>query len=143
MSEKTGPITNSVRNRAMPVITWFGGDCCSPRALRTSDSTTTILVNEVHSRSTEGATDSTVIARIKVIDVLGLPPPTEMSTPPSPAGAAGLVGAAGAVERPGRRGGGDGGARGPLAVVLGRRDGDRPGRLPRVHRGVHRLGVDL
>src|SRR4051795_4454736 len=97
MSENTGPITNSVRNMAMPVMTWFGGDCASPRAFRTSDRTTTILVNEVHSSSTDGATDSTVIARIRVIDVLGLPPPTEMSTPPSVVGAAGSVGAVGAT----------------------------------------------
>src|SRR3954454_7176486 len=97
MSEKTGPITNSVRNRAMPVITWFGGDCCSPSALRTSDSTTTILVNEVHSSSTDGATDSTVMARISVTEELGLPPPTEMPTPPSTAGTVGSTGAVGAV----------------------------------------------
>src|SRR3954454_13775816 len=95
MSEKTGPITNSVRNRAMPVITWFGGDWTRPRAFRTSESTTTILVNEVHSSSTDGATESTVTARIRVIDVLGLSPPTEMSTPPATAGAVGAVGATG------------------------------------------------
>src|SRR4051794_40112314 len=97
MSEKTGPITNSVRNSAIPVSTWLGGDCCRPSALRTSDSTTMILVNDVHSSSTDGATDSTVIARIRVIELLGLPPPTETLTPPSPAGAAGSTGAVGAV----------------------------------------------
>src|SRR3954468_14150981 len=98
MSEKTGPITNSVRNRAMPVSIWFGGDCCMPSAFRTSESTTMILVNDVQSSSTDGATDSTVIARISVIEELGLPPPTEMFTPPSEvAGAAGSTGAVGAV----------------------------------------------
>src|SRR4051812_37556851 len=96
MSEKTGPNTNSVRNSAIPVITWFGGDCCRPSALRTSDSTTMILVNDVHSSRTDGATESTVIARIRVIEVLGLPPPTETLTP-SPAGTVGEAGAAGAV----------------------------------------------
>src|SRR3954462_10575980 len=111
MSEKTGPITNSVRNSAMPVITWFGGDCCRPRALRTSDSTTTILVNDVHSSSTDGATESTVIARIRVIELLGLPPPTEMSTPTSDAGAAGSTGAGGA--------GGEVGAAGAGAATSG------------------------
>src|SRR4051794_37883541 len=97
MSEKTGPITNSVRNRAMPVSTWFGGDCCRPSALRTSDSTTMILVNDVQSSSTDGATDSTVIARISVIELLGLPPPTEMFTPPSGVGTAGATGAVGVI----------------------------------------------
>src|SRR3569833_1064164 len=98
MSENTGPITNIVRNSAIPVSTWFGGDCCRPSALRTSDSTTMILVNEVQSSSTDGATDSTVIARIRVIELLGLPPPTETLTPPSPvAGAVGETGAVGAV----------------------------------------------
>src|SRR3954465_10043368 len=97
MSENTGPITNIVRNRAIPVRTWFGGDCCRPSALRTSDSTTMILVNDVQSSSTDGATESTVIARIRVIELLGLPPPTEMSTPPSDVGAAGSTGAVGAV----------------------------------------------
>ena len=56
----------------MPVSTVLGGDICMPSAFRVSDSTTMILVNEVASSSTAGATDSTVIARISVIDVLGL-----------------------------------------------------------------------
>src|SRR3954468_4707581 len=97
MSENTGPITNSVRNSAMPVSTWFGGLCCRPSAFRVSPSTTMILVNEVASSSTDGATASTVTAMIRVIDVLGEPLPIEMSTPPSTAGTAGLVGAVGAV----------------------------------------------
>src|SRR5918995_5723064 len=105
MSESTGPMTNSVRNSAMPVSTVFGGDICMPSAFRVSDSTTMILVNDVASSSTAGATDSTVIARISVIEVLGLPPPMEMSTPPSTAGTTGAVGAVGPT--------GAGGAAGP------------------------------
>src|SRR3954462_5036171 len=99
MSENTGPITNRVRNSAMPVSTVFGGDICMPSAFRVSDSTTMILVNDVVSSSTAGATESTVIARISVIEVLGLPPPTEMSTPSTvgTTGAVGAVGAAGGV----------------------------------------------
>src|SRR5919206_3335573 len=95
MSDRTGPITNSVRNSAIPVSTWLGGELCSPSALRVSPSTTMILVNEVHSSSTDGATASTVIARISVIDVLGVPPPTLMLTDAGPAGAAGATGVAG------------------------------------------------
>src|ERR687894_2498824 len=105
ISENTGPMTKSVRNRAMPVSTVFGGDICMPSAFRVSDSTTMILVKEVASSSTAGATDSTVIARMSVIEVLGLPPPTEMSTPPSTAGTTGAVGAVGST--------GAGGAAGP------------------------------
>src|SRR5919107_2486540 len=96
ISENTGPMTNSVRNSAMPVSTVFGGDDCMPSAFRVSDSTTMILVNDVASSSTAGATESTVIARIRVIEVLGLPPPIEMSTP-STVGTTGAVGAGGAT----------------------------------------------
>ena len=78
--------------------TWFGGDDGSPSAFRVSPSTTMILVNEVASSSTDGAIDSTVIARIRVIEVLGEPSPMEMSTPPSgTTGATGAVGSTGAV----------------------------------------------
>src|SRR3954454_15884082 len=103
MSEKTGPITNRVRNSAMPVSTWLGGDEGSPRAFRVSPSTTMILVNDVASSSTEGAIDSTVIARISVMELLGEPSPMEMSTLPSPGttgatGAVGLTGAVGAAD---------------------------------------------
>src|SRR3712207_1523920 len=97
MSENTGPITNSVRNRAMPVSTWFGGEVAMPSAFRVSPSTTMILVNEVARSSTDGATDSTVIARISVMELLGDPSPMEMSTLPSTAGAVGATGAVGAV----------------------------------------------
>src|SRR3954447_25399552 len=103
MSEKTGPITNRVRNSAIPVSTWFGGDEGSPSAFRVRPSTTMILVKEVQRSSTEGAIDSTVIARISVIELLGEPLPTEMFTPPAPSttgavGCAGAVGAVGAAE---------------------------------------------
>src|SRR3954470_19415663 len=103
MSENTGPMTNSVRKRARPVSTWLGGDVCRPRAFRVSPRTTMILVNEVASSSTDGAMDSTVIARISVIELLGEPSPTEMSTVPAPGttgatGAVGLTGAVGAAE---------------------------------------------
>src|SRR5829696_6565528 len=98
MSEKTGPITNRVKNSAIPVSTWLGGDEGSPRAFRVRPRTTMILVNDVASSSTEGATDSTVIARIRVIDELGEPSPMEMSTLPSgTTGATGDVGSVGAV----------------------------------------------
>src|SRR6476469_9507727 len=96
MSPKTGPITNSVRNSAMPVSTWFGGDVGSPSAFRVRPSTTMILVNDVASSSTDGAIDSTVIARIRVIELLGEPLPTEMPMLPAP-GTTGDVGATGAV----------------------------------------------
>src|ERR1700709_1670716 len=98
MSLNTGPITKIVRNSAIPVSAWFGGDDCRPSALRVSDSTTSILVNEVTSSSADGAIDSTVIAWIRVTAWLGLLPPTEMSTPlPLTTGAVGAVGATGAV----------------------------------------------
>src|SRR3954453_1037153 len=97
MSPNTGPITKIVRNSAMPVSTWFGGDVGRPSAFRVSDRTTRILVNEVTSSSADGAIESTVIARIRVTAVLGLLPPTEMSTPLSTTGATGAVGAVGAV----------------------------------------------
>src|SRR3954466_11609451 len=109
MSENTGPMTKSVRNRAMPVSTWFGGDVCRPRAFRVSPRTTMILVNEVARSSTDGAMDSTVIARISVIELLGEPSPTDMSTVPAPGttgatGAVGLTGAVGAADAgPARR----------------------------------------
>src|SRR3954447_3535417 len=98
MSEKAGPITKIVRNSAIPVSTWLGGDVARPRALRVSDSTTSIFVNEVTSSSADGAIDSTVIARIRVTAWLGLLPPREMSPPPlSTTGATGADGAVGAV----------------------------------------------
>src|SRR3978361_465187 len=98
ISLNPGPITKIVRNSAIPGSTWLGGELCSPRALRVSDSTTSILVNEVTSSSADGAIDSTVIARIRVTAWLGLLPPTEMFTPlPAGTGGVGGVGATGAL----------------------------------------------
>src|SRR3712207_9367898 len=103
ISPKTGPITNRVRNSAIPVSTWLGGDEGSPSAFRVSARTTMILVNDVARSSTDGAIDSTVMARISVTALLP-PPPTLMLTVPSPtddavgwAGAVGSVGAADAT----------------------------------------------
>src|SRR3954469_21287537 len=91
-------MTNSVRNSAIPVSTWLGGEEGSPSAFRVRARTTMILVNEVASSSTDGAIDSTVIARISVIALLGLPPPTLMLTVPSSTdGAVGSAGAVGSV----------------------------------------------
>src|SRR5690349_11509741 len=96
MSDRTGPMTNRVRNSAIPVSTWFGGEVCRPSAFRVSPRTTMILVNDVARSSTDGAMDSTVIARIRVIELLGEPLPTEMSTLPAP-GTTGATGATGLV----------------------------------------------
>src|ERR1051325_3437195 len=40
---------------ASPLMTTFGGTCCSPSALRSRLSTTTILVNDVTMTATNGA----------------------------------------------------------------------------------------
>src|SRR5690242_8379422 len=96
MSENTGPITNRVRKSAMPVSTWLGGDVGRPSAFRVSPSTTMILVNDVQSSSRDGAIDSTVIARISVMELLGEPLPTLMFTLPAP-GTTGAVGDTGSV----------------------------------------------
>src|SRR5690606_13309804 len=42
----------------MPFSTMFGGTCCRPRALRSRDSTTTILVKDVTITATKGASAS-------------------------------------------------------------------------------------
>src|SRR3954452_16906833 len=107
MSEKTGPITNRVRNSAMPVSTWLGGDEGSPRAFRVSPSTTMILGNDVASSRPEGGTDITVTARIRLMELRGEPLPTEMFTPPAPS-TAGAVGGVGAAGGGGAGGGGPG-----------------------------------
>src|SRR4051812_50115162 len=94
-----------------------------------------ILVNDVASSSTEGAIDSTVIARIRVMELLGEPLPTEMFTPPAPstAGAVGGVGAAGGGGAGGGGAGGGGGGAGdssarPLTNAPRRRGGAGPRR---------------
>ena len=54
-------MTKPVRNSESPMITAFGGAVCVPSAERSSDSTTTIRVNEVTITRIDGASDSTVM----------------------------------------------------------------------------------
>ena len=54
-------MTMAVRNRASEMITPLGGACCTPRAVRKSDKTTTIRTNEVVMITIEGARLKTVI----------------------------------------------------------------------------------
>src|SRR3712207_3679648 len=97
ISPKTGPITNSVRNSAIPVSTWLGGEDGNPRAFRVSARTTMILVNDVARSSTDGAIDSTVIARISVTAPPPPPPTLMLTVPSSTDGAVGAAGAEGSV----------------------------------------------
>lgn len=53
--------------KAMPLITWFGGACCTPSAFRKSESTTTILTNEVKIITINGKSDIKAIATVWVI----------------------------------------------------------------------------
>ena len=53
----------NVRNKASPIMTWFGGICMVPNALRSKDRTITIRVKDVTIISMAGAKDSTVINR--------------------------------------------------------------------------------
>src|SRR3546814_1701174 len=55
VSRITGYITEIDSTIARPLMTTFGGTCCSPSALRSRLSTTTILVNEVTITATNGA----------------------------------------------------------------------------------------
>ncbi len=57
-----GAITKAVRNIARLTITAFGGAVWVPIAVRSSDSTTTIRVNEVTMIRIDGARLSTVIS---------------------------------------------------------------------------------
>ena len=52
-----------VKNKASPIMTWFGGICMVPNALRNSDRTITMRVKEVTIISMAGAKDRTVISR--------------------------------------------------------------------------------
>ena len=52
-----------VRNRDSPIIIWLGGLCMVPKALRSRDSTMTILVNDVRRIRSAGARESTVKRR--------------------------------------------------------------------------------
>src|SRR6478672_117971 len=73
MSDRTGDMMNRLRNSASPARTWLGGIVVVPNAFRVSDSTTTILVKDVHSTRIAGATDSTVSSRMMLTVWLGLP----------------------------------------------------------------------
>src|SRR5690242_14676593 len=57
-------MTNAVRNMASAMITEFGGAVAVPSAVRRSESTTTIRVNDVIMIRIEGAIDSTVKSAI-------------------------------------------------------------------------------
>ena len=70
----TGPITNAVRNIASAIITEFGGAVAVPSAVRSSDSTTTMRVNEVIMTRIDGAIDSTVNSAISWIERSVTPP---------------------------------------------------------------------
>src|SRR5581483_731784 len=61
--EKTGPMTNRVRNSARPISTWLGGTPLRFRALRVNPSTITIRVNDVSRMSMAGPSDTTVSSR--------------------------------------------------------------------------------
>ena len=120
----------------MPVSTWFGGEDGSPSAFRVSPSTTMILVKDVQSSSTDGATDSTVIARISVMEELGEPSPMEMSTPPSTAGTTGATGATGPTGSPGAADAGPASSRAPTVQsrASSRTRAARRRRIPRRER---------
>src|SRR5689334_6275939 len=51
-----------LKRRAMPLITWLGGACCTPRALRRSDNTTTIFTKEERIIIRKGNVDMKTIA---------------------------------------------------------------------------------
>ena len=57
---QTGAITNTVIRKAMPISTWFGGSAGTPIALRTSESTITMRVNEVIITRMAGANERNV-----------------------------------------------------------------------------------
>jgi hypothetical protein len=61
---RTGPITKAVRNKASEMTTEFGGAVAVPSAVRNSDKTTTIRVNDVIMMRMDGASDSTVKSAI-------------------------------------------------------------------------------
>src|SRR6185437_3262651 len=75
-----------LRKSASPASTWVGGVDPRPSAFRVRPSTTKILVKLVIISSRAGATDSAVIARMTVIELLGLPlvPGTVTLIVPSP-----------------------------------------------------------
>src|SRR3954469_11438616 len=93
--DSTGPMMNRLRNSDRPASTWFGGTELRPSAFRVSERTTKIFVKLVTSRSSDGATASTVIVRSSVRLWLGFWPPRFTVTVPGLAGAFGAVGAVG------------------------------------------------
>src|SRR4051794_20354360 len=81
-------MTNRLRNRARPAMTWFGGTAWRPMAWRVSDSTITMRVKLVIMISSDGATASSVRTRMTTMLWLGPLVPgscTLMSTLPDPA----------------------------------------------------------
>ena len=61
----TGDMIKIVRISEIPVITWFGGTCCVPSALRRIDKTTAILTNDVSMIKPNGASASAPTTMIK------------------------------------------------------------------------------
>ena len=57
-------MTKAVRNKAGEMTTEFGGEVAVPSAVRSSDGTTTMRVNEVMITRIDGAGDSTVSSAI-------------------------------------------------------------------------------
>ena len=55
VSMATGAMMNTVSTMASPFMTMAGGTCCTPRALRTSDVTTTIFTYDVTIMMKNGA----------------------------------------------------------------------------------------
>ena len=60
----TGPMTKAVRKSASEMTTEFGGEVAVPSAVRNSDSTTTMRVNDVIITKIDGASESTVNSAI-------------------------------------------------------------------------------
>ena len=72
---KVGHITNAVRNIASEMITALGGAVAVPSAVRSSDSTTTMRVNDVTITRMDGASESTVSSAMSCSTRSVRPPP--------------------------------------------------------------------
>ena len=72
---KVGHITKAVRNIASEMSTALGGAVAVPSAVRSSDSTTTMRVNDVTITRIDGASDSTVSSAISCSTRSVRPPP--------------------------------------------------------------------
>ena len=68
-------MTKAVRNKASEMMTEFGGEVAVQSAVRSSDSTTTMQVNEVIITRIDGASDSTVCSAINWMMRSLRPPP--------------------------------------------------------------------